>query len=79
MFNLFVCVTALFFANYFTILISLMLTPSVLSAQIQGKVYRDFNANGAFDSTAAFKEVGLSGITVTAYNGVGYVGWLDCN
>jgi hypothetical protein len=42
-----------------------------VSAQIQGKVFKDFNANGAFDSTATFKEVGLVGITVTAYNAAG--------
>ena len=45
-------------------------TPSVFG-QVQGKVYRDFNANGVFDSTATYKEVGLSGITVTAYNAAG--------
>jgi SdrD B-like domain len=62
-----------FYTSYFTILFSvgLFLTPSVLTAQVQGKVYRDFNANGAFDSTAIFKEVGLSGVIVTAYNGAG--------
>lgn len=61
-------------ANHFTILFSfvaLLLAPSVLKGQIQGKVYRDFNANGVFDSTATFKEIGLSGITVTAYNAAG--------
>ena len=60
-------------ANYFTLLFSLVLTiaPSVMEAQIQGKVYRDFNANGVFDSTATFKEIGLSGIIVTAYNTAG--------
>ena len=51
--------------------LAFFLPPSVLEAQIQGKVYRDFNANGVFDSTATFKEIGLSGITVTAYNAAG--------
>ena len=44
---------------------------SSVFGQVQGKVYRDFNANGVFDSTATYKEVGLSGITVTAYNAAG--------
>ncbi|MEY4936328.1 MAG: hypothetical protein RIS64_2687 [Bacteroidota bacterium] len=56
-------------ANYFTVLAFLL--PSASEAQIQGKVYRDFNANGVFDSTSTFKEIGLSGITVTAYNAAG--------
>ncbi len=42
-----------------------------VSAQIQGKVFKDFNVNGSFDSTATFKEVGLTGVTVTAYNAAG--------
>jgi SdrD B-like domain len=58
--------------NYaFLLMLGWFLPPSVLEAQIQGKVYRDFNADGNFDSTATYKEVGLSGITVTAYNAAG--------
>jgi SdrD B-like domain/Proprotein convertase P-domain len=58
--------------NYaFLLLLGLFFPPSVLKAQIQGKVYRDFNANGVFDSTATFKEVGLTDITVNAYNAAG--------
>lgn len=64
---------AKYFTKYFTkfFIFGLFLTPSVMEAQIQGRAFRDFNANGVFDSTATFKEVGLSGITVTAYNAIG--------
>jgi len=48
-----------------------LLSPLFIKAQISGKIFRDFNANGVFDSTATFKEVGLSGITVVAYNPAG--------
>ena len=61
-------------ATYFAVLSLwsfLFFTPSVLKAQIQGRVFRDINATGVFDSTATFKEVGVSGITVTAYNMAG--------
>ena len=55
-------------AKLFTLLLfGVLMTPSVFG-QVQGKVYRDFNANGVFDSTASYKEVGLTAITVTAYN-----------
>lgn len=59
--------------NYLLPLFSflIILLPSVLTAQVQGKVFRDFNSNGVFDSTATFVEVGLSAVTVTAYNAAG--------
>jgi SdrD B-like domain len=60
--------------NRFKLVLTLCLFALVngqVAAQIQGKVFRDFNANGKFDSTAAFKEVGLKGISVTAYNAAG--------
>lgn len=63
------------FVNYFSLIIlcifCFFLPPSVLKAQIQGRVFRDINASGVFDSTATFREVGVSGITVTAYNSAG--------
>ncbi len=39
------------FANYYTIFFcfGLFLTPSVLEAQLSGKVFRDLNANGIYD------------------------------
>lgn len=36
-------------------------------ADISGKVFRDFNANGIFDSGSSFNEVGMVGITVKAF------------
>ena len=36
-------------------------------ADISGTVFRDFNANGLFDTGAAFNEVGIAGITVKAF------------
>ncbi|MEN9609711.1 MAG: hypothetical protein RLZZ628_525, partial [Bacteroidota bacterium] len=60
--------------THFTSVLTLCLFALVngqVAAQIQGKVFRDFNANGAFDSTTTFKEVGLKGILVTAYNAMG--------
>ncbi|HUN21706.1 MAG TPA: SdrD B-like domain-containing protein, partial [Anaerolineales bacterium] len=39
---------------------------------IQGLVFRDFNANGMFESKAgSYQEVGVSGIVVTAYDDAG--------
>ncbi|NJN33163.1 MAG: hypothetical protein HC817_01835, partial [Saprospiraceae bacterium] len=56
---------------------SVVLTPSVLNAQtntpVSGRVFRDFNANGTFDSTATFQEIGVAGILVTAYDASGAV------
>ncbi|MFQ5445534.1 MAG: SdrD B-like domain-containing protein, partial [Saprospiraceae bacterium] len=38
------------------------------STEIGGTVFRDYNANGAFDSTSVFKEDGMAGVTVKAYD-----------
>ena len=40
-------------------------------AQVSGTVFRDFDADGVKDNTATFNEVGLSGVTVTAYGPAG--------
>jgi hypothetical protein len=57
------------------ILLSLILSFSSMYtyAQVSGTVFRDFNANGTKDNTAPLNEVGLAGITVTAYNAAGNV------
>ncbi len=54
------------FANYYTILFcfGLFLTPSVLEAQLSGKVFRDLNANGVYDSG----ELPEANIRVVAFN-----------
>jgi SdrD B-like domain len=60
------------FTNYFTILfyLGLLFAPSVLSAQISGTVFRDFNANGIRDNATGMPPITepfAEGITVTAY------------
>ncbi|WP_298661249.1 SdrD B-like domain-containing protein [uncultured Thiothrix sp.] len=47
-----------------------MLVPYV-QADISGKVFRDFNSNGSFDSSASFNEVGMAGVTVKAFDTTG--------
>jgi SdrD B-like domain len=61
--------TLLHFSNYFTIFFffGVCLTPSVLEAQISGKVFRDINADGIY--TAG--EYPEAGIRVVAYNANG--------
>ncbi len=58
------------FSIFYTCLIVLF-SSTVLFAQISGKVFRDFNANGVKDNTTTFNEPFVSGITVTAYNAAG--------
>ncbi len=54
------------FANFYTILIFLGVfsTPSVLEAQLSGKVFRDLNANGVYDAG----ELPESNIRIVAFN-----------
>ncbi len=62
-----------FYTSYFTILFSLglMWDPSVLSAQVSGTVFRDYNSNGVKDNTASFNETFVQGIEVKAYSAAG--------
>ncbi len=39
-------------------------------AQVSGKIFRDFNANGTFDTTPTYNENGQSGVVVNAYDTV---------
>jgi hypothetical protein len=48
-----------------------LLLTQAANAQVSGIVFRDFNANGVKDNTSTFNEVGLAGVTVTAYNTAG--------
>ncbi|MCB0185464.1 MAG: hypothetical protein KDE31_14440, partial [Caldilineaceae bacterium] len=41
---------------------------TVAPAAISGTVFRDFNSNGLFDTGASFNEIGLAGVTITAYD-----------
>jgi SdrD B-like domain/SprB repeat len=38
------------------------------NAQVSGKVFKDFNANGTFDTGTSYNEVGQAGIEVKAYD-----------
>ena len=51
-------------------LLLLFSSESVL-ADISGKVFRDFNANGSFDASTSFNEVGMAGVTVKAFDATG--------
>jgi uncharacterized repeat protein (TIGR01451 family) len=46
---------------------------TVTQADISGSVFRDFNANGSFDSSASFAELGMAGVTVKAFDSAGAV------
>jgi uncharacterized repeat protein (TIGR01451 family) len=46
----------------------------VAYADISGKVFRDFNANGVQDNSGAFNESGVGGLTVTCTDSVGGTG-----
>ncbi len=48
--------------------ILLFIATSAVNAQISGIVYRDFNANGIMDATSTYTDIGISGITIKAYN-----------
>lgn len=51
--------------------VGLLLSAAVVQADISGKVFRDFNANGTFDTGASFNEVGAAGVTVKAFDVTG--------
>lgn len=44
---------------------------STVYADINGQVFRDFNANGNFDNTPSFAELGVAGVTVKAFDSAG--------
>ncbi|HPY42536.1 MAG TPA: SdrD B-like domain-containing protein, partial [Thiolinea sp.] len=46
---------------------------SVVQADISGSVFRDFNANGSFDNSASFAELGVAGVSVKAFDSTGAV------
>ncbi len=50
---------------------ALLISSSSAYADISGKVFRDFNANGTFDTGASFNEVGMVGVTVKAFDATG--------
>lgn len=58
----------LFYVFTFTLLLFCILG---VSAQISGTVFRDFNGNGIKENTATYNNVGLAGVSITAYNAAG--------
>lgn len=52
----------------------LLLSAAAAHADISGKVFRDFNANGVKDNTSTFNEIGVAGVTVTAHGASGVLG-----
>ena len=56
---------ASFFSGYYLLISSVLLLPALLPAQsITGRIFRDFNANGAIDAN----EAGVGGVIVSAYD-----------
>jgi trimeric autotransporter adhesin len=47
-----------------------LLIGTSLSGQIKGKVFRDYNGNGTFDSTSTYVEWGAGNISIKAYNSI---------
>jgi SdrD B-like domain/SprB repeat len=54
--------------SHIVIILLLIVTVAPLNAQVSGRVFQDFNANGTFNSTATYKEVGQYGVIVNAYD-----------
>lgn len=53
--------------KYWGIVAALVAMGSYAHADISGKVFRDFNANGNFDSSITFNELGMPGVAVKAF------------
>ena len=49
----------------------LIMASHVAYADVSGTIFRDFNANGVKDNTGTLQEVGVSGLTVEAYDATG--------
>ena len=49
----------------------LFLSAWTAHADISGKIFRDFNANGVFDVGTSFNEVGQAGVIVKAFDPTG--------
>ena len=55
----------------FKIISILVLFSNISNAQISGRVYKDFNANGTWDSTAIHLDQGRAGVRVEAFDNKG--------
>ncbi|WP_308873917.1 SdrD B-like domain-containing protein [Thiothrix subterranea] len=51
--------------------VGLLLSTAVVQADISGKVFHDFNANGTFDTASPQVETGVAGVIVTATDAAG--------
>jgi hypothetical protein len=49
----------------------LVLCSSMAFGQVSGKVFKDFNANGVFNTSTSYNEVGMAGVVVKATNPAG--------
>ncbi len=58
-------------SKYYGIVAAYIMLVPYVQADISGKVFRDFNSNGSFDSGASFNEVGMAGVTVKAFDTTG--------
>jgi SdrD B-like domain len=54
--------------RFFTTIIFFLLYSTSLQAQISGRIYKDFDANGCWDSTATHLDQGRIGTRVEVYN-----------
>ena len=59
------------FKKLFTTISFLLLLSSYGRAQISGRIYKDFNANGCWDSTATHLDQGRIGTQVEVYSKTG--------
>ncbi len=57
--------------SLFAIIPFLLLLINISQAQISGRVYKDFNANGMWDSTATYLDQGRAGVRVEAFDSKG--------
>jgi hypothetical protein len=49
----------------------ILLMPEISKAQVSGRIFKDFNANGVYDTGVSYNEVGQAGVEVKAYNASG--------
>jgi hypothetical protein len=54
--------------SLFAIIPFLLFLSNISQAQISGRVYKDFNVNGMWDSTATYLDQGSSGVRVEAFD-----------
>lgn len=58
-------------STFYAILAAYLILVTEVQADISGTVFRDFNGNGSFDSSAGFNEVGVAGVAIKAFDANG--------